>query len=107
MELYEKGVRRKQSHPLFFRILRLFGVELRLPHYSEPKNVFIYTSIYFFVLIGGLMWLVQHLEKPMPLALIFVVALLFGVLCGAIMAWLNVHNKKKFELTDWDDLKYD
>jgi len=103
-ELYEKGIRRKQSHPLYFKLLRALGIEVRLPHYSEPKHVFIGTSLYIGVLVVALLLFLQRNSVGMGLPTIVSIAVILGVVFGGIMMSLNAHNRKKYELTDWDDL---
>jgi len=103
-ELHEKGIRHKQSQPIYFRVLHRLRVKIRPPHYSEPKIVFIYTTIYFTVLINLLLWFVQRDQIGMSLMHKATISVFFGALFGGIMMVINIQNKKKFELTPWDDL---
>lgn len=103
-ELYGKGIRRKQSHPLYFKLLRALGFEIRLPHYSEPEHVFIGTSLYIGVLFVTLLLFLQRDTVGMGIPTILFFATVIGVVFGAIMMWLNRHNKTKHNLTPWDEL---
>jgi len=103
-ELYEKGVKRKYSHTLAFKFLRLCGFEVRLPAYSEPRTVLIYTSIYFacvtLILYGFLQWKANSID----LVSLISVAVLLGAATGLIMMWLTDYKQKKYELTPWEEL---
>jgi len=103
-ELHEKGVRRKQSHPLMFKLLRLLGFKIRLPYYSEPRTVFVYCSLYISALVGTLLWYVRRETTSMPTLNLVVTALTIGCLFGLFMMMLNTHNKKKYGLTPWEDI---
>jgi len=104
IELHEKGIHRKKSHTLVFKFLRLCGFKVRLPPYSEPKSVFIYTSIYFSVLIGVLYGYVQFKSHALDFSSLAFSAIFFGCVAGLIMMWLTGYNQKKFELTSWEEL---
>lgn len=103
-ELHEKGVRRKQSHTLLFKLLRLLGFEVRLPHYSKPRQVLIYSSLYFAVLVGAFLFYVQSKSNAVHLVPVVLSSLFVGLLFGVIMMFLTTYNQKKHELTLWEDL---
>lgn len=103
-ELHEKGVRRKQSHTLLFKLLRLLGFEVRLPHYSKPKSVLIYTSLYFAVLVGLFLFYVQAKSNELHVVPVILSSLLVGALFGLVMMAVTTYNQKKHELTLWEDL---
>lgn len=104
LELHEKGLQRKKTHTLVFRLLRLCGFEVRLPAYSEPKLVLVYTGIYFMVLIAVLYGYVQIKTNAYDFASLALASIIFGGLAGAIMMWLTDYNQKKFNLTPWEEL---
>jgi len=103
-ELYEKGIKRKKSHTLVFKVLRLCGFKVRLPAYSKPKDVLIYTSIYFMVVIAGLYGYVQWKANQLDVASVAMYSIIFGALAGVFMMWLTDHNQKKLNLTPWEEL---
>ena len=103
-ELHEKRVHRKQSHTLLFKLLRLLGFKVRLPHYSNHRVVLVYSTLYFIISIGALMWFIQRQSANMTFATLVSTTLFLSILFGAIMAGLNIHNKKKYDLTPWEDL---
>jgi len=103
-ELHEKGVRRKQSHTLLFKLLRLLGFEVRLPHYSKPKSVLIYSSLYFTVLVGVFLFYVQYKSNEVHVVPVIVMSVVVGTLFGGVMMLLTTYNQKKHELTLWEDL---
>ena len=103
-ELHEKRVHRKQSHTLLFKLLRLLGFKVRLPHYSNHRVVLVYTTLYFLVSIGTLMWFIQSQSANMTFATFAGTTFFSSILFGAIMTGLNIHNKKKYDLTPWEDL---
>ena len=103
-ELHEKGVRRKQSHPLLFKLLRLLRFKVRLPHYSEPRVVFVYCSLYISALVAVLLWFVRKETAGMSTPSLLVTSLTVGCLFGLFMMLLNTHNKKKYDLTPWEDI---
>ncbi len=103
-ELYEKGVRRKQSHTLLFKLLRMLGFEVRLPHYSKPKLVFVFSSLYFAVLFAAFLLYVQYKSNAIHLLPIIVSSLIAGVFFGAVMMFVTSYNQKKHELSSWEDL---
>ncbi len=104
VELHEKRVHRKQSHTLLFKLLRLLGFKVRLPHYSNHRVVLVYSTLYFVVSIGALMWFIQRQSDNMTFASFVSTTLISSILFGAIMTGLNIHNKKKYDLTPWEDL---
>lgn len=104
IELHEKRVHRKQSHTLLFKFLRLLGFKVRLPHYSNHKVVLVYTTLYFLISIGALMWFVQSQSARMTFATLIVTTFLSSIIFSAIMTGLNIHNKKKYDLTPWENL---
>lgn len=103
-ELYEKGVRRKQSHTLLFKLLRLLGFKVRLPHYSKPKSVLIYSSLYFTALVGTFLFYVQTKSNAVHVLPVIAMSLFVGTLFGCVMMFLTQYNQKKYELTLWEDL---
>lgn len=103
-ELHEKGIHRKKTHTLVFKFLRLCGFEVRLPAYSQPKSVLVYTSLYFMVLIALLFGYVQFKNNSMDFLSLTIAALFFGGLAGAFMMWLTGYNQKKYKLTPWEEL---
>lgn len=103
-ELYEKGVRRKQSHTLLFKLLRLLGFQVRLPHYSEPKSVLIYSSLYFAALVAAFLFYVQYKSDEVHVLPVIVMSVLVGTLFGSVMMALTSYNQKKHQLTPWEDL---
>lgn len=104
IELHEKGVRRKQSHSPVFKLLRLLGFKVRLPHYSNHRAVLVYTTLYFLVSIGALMWFIQSKTANMTFATFVGITIFSSIFFSVIMTGLNIHNKKKFNLTPWEDL---
>ena len=104
LELYEKKVGRKQSHPLLFKLMRALGVRVRLPHYSEPATVFVCTSLYFTALVAALLWFVQRKSSDVSVLSNATISIFFGVLFGLCMLYLNIHNRKKYQLTPWEEL---
>lgn len=104
LELYEKGIPRKSTHTLVFKFLRLCGLRVRLPAYSEPRTVLIYTSVYFTALIAGLYGYVQYTSGGINLTTLLLSAVFFGCLAGAYMMWLTGYTQKKYELTPWEEL---
>lgn len=104
IELHEKGIHRKKTHTLVFKLLRLFGFEVRLPPYSKPKSVLLYTSIYFMVLIATLYGYIQIKSNSFNAFSLASAAIFFGGLAGVYMMWLTNYNQKKFELTPWEEL---
>lgn len=103
-ELHEKGVRRKQSHTLLFKLLRLFRFKVRLPHYSKPRVVLIYSTFYFAALVGAFLFYVQSKSSEVHMVPIIISSLVVGMLFGLIMMFLTTYNQKKYELTLWEDL---
>jgi len=104
LELHEKGIHRKKTHTLVFKFLRLCGFKVRLPAYSEPKWVLLYTGVYFMVLIAALYGYVQVKTNSVNLMSLALASIIFGALAGAVMMWLTDYNQKKFELTPWEEL---
>ncbi len=103
-ELYEKGVPRKKSHTLVFKLLRLCGFQVRLPAYSEPRTVFIYCSAYFTVLVAVLYGYLQWKSNGLNVFTVIFTAVVLGLLAGWYMKWLTAFNQKKHQLTPWDEL---
>lgn len=104
LELHEKGFHRKKTNTLVFRFLRVCGFDVRLPAYSEPKWVLLYTSFYFTVLIAALYGYVQFKTHSIDFSSLALASIIFGGLAGIIMMWLTGYNQKKFELTPWEEL---
>jgi len=104
LELHEKGIHRKKTHTLVFRFLRLCGFKVRLPAYSEPRSVLIYTGIYFMVLIAVLYGYLQVKTNSIDLFSLALASIFLGALAGAIMMWLTDYNQKKYDLTPWEEL---
>jgi len=104
LELHEKGMQRKKTHTLVFRFLRLCGFEVRLPAYSKPKSVLLYTSVYFMVLIAALYGYVQFKTSSINVLSLALASIIGGAIAGMIMMWLTDYNQKKFELTPWEEL---
>ncbi|MFK8076464.1 MAG: DUF6404 family protein [Granulosicoccus sp.] len=103
-ELYVKKITRKQSHPLLFKLVRALGFKVRLPHYATPRSVFIFCSIYIAILFACLLLFVQRGTEGMSFINIALLSALVGLVFGAIMMAINIENRKKYDLTDWDDL---
>lgn len=103
-ELYVKKIARKQSHPLLFKLARAFGFKLRLPHYATPRSVFIFCSLYIAALFACLLLFVQRGTEGMSMLNIVFLSAIVGVVFGGIMMVINIENRKKHDLTDWDDL---
>ncbi len=103
-EAYTKKIARKQSHPLLYKLMRAVGFRIRLPHYATPKSVFVFCSVYISALFACLLWFVQRNQDGMSALSIILISSLVGVVFGFIMMIINIENKKKYELTDWDDL---
>lgn len=103
-ELYEKKIGTKQSHPLLFKLARALGFKVRLPHYATPKSVFLFCSAYITVLFACLLFFVQRGTDGMSLLNIILLSALVGVVFGAIMMVINIETRKKYELSDWDEL---
>lgn len=103
-ELHEKGVRRKQSHTLLFKLLRLLQFKVRLPHYSKPKSVLIYSSLYFATLVGAFLFYVQYKSNAVHVLPVILMALIVGIIFGGVMMFVTTYNQKKHALTLWEDL---
>jgi len=104
LELHERGVRRKRSHTLLFKLLRLFGFQVRLPHYSNPKRVLMNSSLYFATLVAGFLSYVQFKSNQVNFAVVIVSALLVGCIFGVVMMLVTAYNQKKHALSSWEDL---
>lgn len=103
-ELHERGVRRKQSHTLLFKLLRVLGFEVRLPHYSKPELVLMYSSLYFAVVVGIFLFYVQFKSSEVHVMPVIFSALFVGGVFGLVMMLFTKHNQKKHKLTLWENL---
>lgn len=103
-ELREKGVRRKRSHTLLFKLLRLLGFKVRLPHYSKPKLVLVYSSLYFTALVGAFLFYVQYKSNELHIVPVIAMSFIVGAVFGSVMMLHTAYNQKKHDLTLWEDL---
>lgn len=103
-ELWVKKIARKKSHPLLFRLLRLLGIKVRLPHYASPEFVFGFCTVYIAILAAALLLFLQKDTQGMSHLSIAVISIPVGMVFGLIMMLINIDNKKTLKLTAWDDI---
>ena len=103
-ELFEKKIARKKSHPLLFKLVRLLGFEIRPPHYASSQSVFVFSAFYVAILVASLLLFLQRDSQDINLVFIVTMSILTGTICGLIMMFININNKKTYDLTPWEDI---
>jgi hypothetical protein len=103
-ELYVKKIGRKKSHPLLYKLLRLLGVKVRLPHYATPVSVFAFCTVYIAILVAALLVFLQNDSQSISVLSILVKSIPVGMVFGLIMMLINIDNTKTFKLTPWEDI---
>ncbi len=104
LELHEKKVPKLRYRTPMFRIFRMFGVKIKPQFYYSDIPYFFSCAAYFSVVWGVLMWVVFQRSREISVNWAVGIALLAGVLFGLAMVVNNMYNRRKYELTPWDEL---
>lgn len=90
----------KYNNPVFKTMWKM-GIEIRPPHFLPfPKLVLIFTFV-FSMLFTILVFLRFRQEPLVALEL----GAVLGIVLGVIIASLYQHDKKKYNLPHWDDIR--
>lgn len=94
-----KGVRRQEADPLFYRLIRRLGMQIRPPLYESFGRLFVLQSLMFGVLFAAMMLIVQRdAQVWMTLLASGVGSLAFG----GIMASLIRRKARRLDLPAWE-----
>lgn len=104
VEMHLSGVSKLNSRPVYFRVLRVLGFELRPPLYCDPLKLFVINFVYIAAVWAGLLYIVQSKTAEGVSTSIVQMSLVAGLVFSAIMYGLNVYKKRKYELSAWEEL---
>jgi hypothetical protein len=103
-ELFVKKIARKKSQPLLYRLLRLLGIKVRLPHYAPPAFVFVFCTVYISILVAALLLFLKDDSQSFSAFTIAIKSIPVGMVFGLIMMVINIDNRKNYKLTAWKDI---
>lgn len=103
-EMSQTGMSRVNYNPLAGMIFRFIGFRVRPPHYMSPIGIVMYMMAWFSPLFGYIMYRWQWQAMGLPIWGAVLSALITGAVFGGIMAWWITRDRRKHELSDWDDL---
>lgn len=86
------------------KIYRMMGLKVRPPHYATFGQVFLVHGV-FFLMMWVVLWLFNPFGWPgMTLPFMIGTGLLGGLIYSAIMAAYYRWDRKRHNLTPWDEL---
>ena len=103
-ELWTKKIGRKKTHPLLYKLLRLLGIKVRLPHYAAPMFVFSFCTFYIAILVAALLLFLQKDSGSISMLSIAMKSIPVGMVFGLIMMFINIDAKKNYALTPWEEI---
>jgi hypothetical protein len=90
--------------PPIYHLYRLLGLRMRPPHYAPFIKTMISQGVYFGIFWGFFMWIAQWRGSDMSLLVMVTIAAITGALFGFFMALSFAYGRRKWKLTDWDNL---
>ena len=102
-ELSKTGKWRYNFDPPIFRVLRKTGLNVRPPYYNTyVVNVLVF-GIMFTVLFGAITYFLDSLRGRLE-SYSLTTVILTGVVFGLLVPYILNNAKKKYSLSDWEDL---
>ncbi len=102
-ELSKTGLPERSYDSPFYKLLRKFGVQIKPPQYNTYIGNALTLGMLSATFFGLIIFLVGlFLDRPERFNLVSV--LFFGAIFGLFYAYLYERNKKKHNLTDWENL---
>lgn len=102
-ELKATGIWRANYAPPSFRLMRYFGLRVRPPLYVKPWRIFVSCAIWFGFSWGCAMWLIEWRGRLPPETALAITSFA-GLLFGAMMTFWYTRNRRKYRLSNWEDL---
>jgi hypothetical protein len=90
--------------PPLMLVQRRMGLKPRPPHYLNARQVIIGYGTCFAVVWGTSMWFISWAELGLPVTGAFIAAGFAGLFFGFAMAYAYRRTRRKWSLSDWDDL---
>lgn len=103
-ELSQTGMWSANYNPLASMFFRFVGFPVRPPHYMSAIGVVLYMMAWFSPLFGYVAYMSQWRAMGMPVWGAVLLALLAGGIAGLIMSWWVSRDRRKHDLSSWDDL---
>lgn len=103
-ELKDSAIWRSNAMPPLLLALWRFGVKARPPHYNSfIKNAGV-LGLWFAIVWGLLMWVIEWGSSGYPVTVAIVIAIMAGILFGVLMGVYYKWSARRNRLSKWEDL---
>lgn len=103
-ELQASSIWRSNALPPLYRLVLSFGFEVKPPHYSSFLFNLLSSLVWFGLVWGGIMWMVNWGPKDYALQQVMFQWISSSLLFGLILSLYYRSSAKKHKLRKWEDL---
>jgi hypothetical protein len=105
--LSERGLSRRHTQPLLFRLLWTCGVRVRPPHFLGFAHVALVYGTWFTCAWGVFMWALVWSPQELGIAGVALRSGGAGAAFGLTMAWFYTRERREFALPAWESFGRD
>ncbi|WP_020653392.1 DUF6404 family protein [Massilia niastensis] len=102
--LHRAGIPLRVSEPVYLRLFRWIGLEIRPLHFEPFWRTILITAAWFAPCWGLFMWFFRWRADGMNPAVAVIVAMFCGLCFGLSMACYYAYGRKKHQLPAWESL---
>ncbi|MFL6634365.1 MAG: DUF6404 family protein [Massilia sp.] len=100
--LSERGLSRRHTEPLLFRLLWACGVRVRPPHFLGFVHIALVYGAWFACAWGVSMWWMVWSQQGLGIAGVALRSGGAGAAFGLTMAWFYTRERREFALPAWE-----
>ena len=103
-ELEVAGIWRSNAQPPYVWVMRSVDLHPRLPHYLPFWRAALGQGVFFGAFWGLIMYATTWGPQNLPMGVMFVSSVIAGMFFGLFMALYYKHCRRRYNLSDWEDL---